>query len=82
MKIDIVIANPPYSVGPNHLCEKIDNEIKAKKPKSFISVQPIYATTTYKTAEQIQNVFLKNCAVSFVCSHKRKSCGKLGFILP
>ena len=58
MKIYIVIANPPYSVGSNHICEKIDNEIKAKNPKSFISVQPIYRTTTYKTAEQIKNVFL------------------------
>ena len=60
IKIDLFLMNPPYSVGPNHLCEKIDNEIKAKKPKSFISVQPIYATTTYKTAEQIQNVFDMN----------------------
>ena len=60
MKIDVVIANPPYSVGSNHICEKIDNEIKAKKPKSFISVHPIYRTTTYKTAEQIQNVFDMN----------------------
>ena len=60
MKIDVVIANPPYNVGPNHLCEKIDNEIKAKKPKSFISVHPIYRTTTYKTAEQIHNVFDMN----------------------
>lgn len=60
MRLDIVIANPPYSVGPNNICEKIDNEIKAKKPKSFISVQPIYRTTTYKTAEQIQNVFDMN----------------------
>lgn len=60
MRLDIVIANPPYSVGPNHLCEKIDNEIKAKKPRVFISVQPIYRTTTYKTAEQIPNVFDMN----------------------
>ena len=60
MKIDVVIANPPYNVGPNHLCEKIDNEIKAKKPKCFISVHPIYRTTTYKTAEQIHNVFDMN----------------------
>ena len=60
MRLDIVIANPPYSVGSNHKCEKIDNEIKAKKPNRFISVQPIYSTITYKTAEQIKNVFDMN----------------------
>lgn len=60
MKLDIVIANPPYNVDSNHICEKIDNEIKAKKPKCFISVHPIYKTTTYKTAEQIHNVFDMN----------------------
>jgi len=60
MILDVVIANPPYSIGSNHICEKIDNEIKAKKPRSFISVQPIYSTITYKTAEQIPNVFDMN----------------------
>lgn len=60
MRIDVVIANPPYSSGPNHLCEKIDDEIKTKKPNRFISVQPIYVSTTYKTSEQIQNVFDMN----------------------
>ena len=60
MKIDCFIMNPPYNVSSNHICEKIDNEIKAKNPKSFISVHPIYRTTTYKTAEQIQNVFDMN----------------------
>ena len=60
MRISCFIMNPPYNVSSNHICEKIDNEIKAKKPKSFISVQPIYRTTTYKTAEQIQNVFDMN----------------------
>ena len=60
MRLDVVIANPPYNVKSNYICEKIDNEIKAKKPRSFISVQPIYRTTTYKTAEQIQNVFDMN----------------------
>lgn len=60
MKIDVVIANPPYNVKSNNICEKIDNEIKAKKPKCFISVHPIYRTTTYKTAELIHNVFDMN----------------------
>ena len=60
MKIDVVIANPPYNDSSTNICEKIDNEIKAKKPRIFISVQPIYRTTTYKTAEQIQNVFDMN----------------------
>jgi hypothetical protein len=60
MRLDIVIANPPYSVGSNHICEKIDNKIKTKKPIRFISCQPIYSTITYKTAEQIPNVFDMN----------------------
>ena len=60
MKLDVVIANPPYSVGSNHICEKIDNKIKTKKPIRFISCQPIYSTITYKIAEQIPNVFDMN----------------------
>ena len=60
MRIDCFIMNPPYNVKSNHICEKIDNEIKAKKPKCFISVHPIYRTTTYKTVEQIHNVFDMN----------------------
>lgn len=60
MKIDCFICNPPYSVGSNHICEKIDNEIKTKKPNRFISCQPIYSTITYNTSEQIPNVFAMN----------------------
>lgn len=33
MKIDVVIANPPYNVKSNHICEKIDNDKKKTKNK-------------------------------------------------
>lgn len=57
MKIDIVIANPPYDTKYECLCQKIDTALKKIELDRWITIHPIYRTTTYKTAEFVENPF-------------------------
>ena len=57
MRIDVVIANPPYSGSYDHLCKNIIDKLKEIKPSRYISVHPMYSYQTYKTAEFVRNPF-------------------------
>ena len=54
MKLDIVIANPPYNRWKLHT--KIANQIKLKTIKS-VFIMPINVDIKYKTAEFLEKPF-------------------------
>ena len=63
MKIDVIIANPPYNNPKtkdkklSRICNNIISSIKEKKPSNFIAICLINASLKYRTAEFVCNPF-------------------------